>query len=317
MKRIEKEVEDITRRRDKEMQKGGKVQTLDIKLKELAKDLAKTRTQLDLKKQTIAEDEKRVVDLEASVTELEGQKEEKTALLAQASEKLAAIKGTYDNSTNVLKQTENLLQTLITGLSSSSNEADSVSTGYMGQIATARNKASTSATEAEQAKARIEHLQRDLKEKEPRAKKAQSEDSGLVKELQKAKELVQRLTTELGNLDWDESRETSLAEKRESAGRSVRQLLEKRDTFKNRLASLDFNYSLPSRDFDKSKVKGLVASLINIEPANYKYSTALEVCAGGRLYNVSQLSLSVQASYLLTCACTGRCRERESRITAP
>lgn len=171
----------------------------------------------------------------------------------------------------------------------------------MGQIANARNKASTSATEAEQAKARINHLQRELKEKEPRAKKAQSEDTGLTKELQKAKELVQRLTTELGNLDWDENRETNLREKRENAGKAVRELLEKRDTLKGRLASLDFNYSMPSRDFDKSKVKGLVASLINIVPENYKYSTALEVCAGGRLYNVSRL---MQRSRELSAECS-------------
>lgn len=157
----------------------------------------------------------------------------------------------------------------------------------MGQIANARNKASTSATEAEQAKARIDHLQRELKDKEPRAKKAQSEDSGLTKELQKAKDLVQRLTAELGKLDWDENRESSLREKRESAGKAVREFLEKKDALKSKLASLDFNYSMPSRDFDRSKVKGLVASLINIVPDNYKYSTALEVCAGGRLYNVS------------------------------
>lgn len=161
----------------------------------------------------------------------------------------------------------------------------------MGQIATARAKASTSATEAEQAKARIDHLQRELKEKEPRAKKAQSEDTGLTKELQKAKELVQRLATELDKLDWDESRETNLREKRETASKAVRELLEKRDTLKSRLASLDFNYTMPSRDFDRSKVKGLVASLIEIQPDNYKYSTALEVCAGGRLYNVSDVHL--------------------------
>lgn len=52
------------------MQKGGKVQTLDAKLKDLAKELAKTRMQLDLKKQTIAEDEKRVVELEGAVKEV-------------------------------------------------------------------------------------------------------------------------------------------------------------------------------------------------------------------------------------------------------
>lgn len=220
--------------------------------------------------------------------QLEGQKEEGKSSFAKATQKLDAIKGDYDNSTNALKQAENLLQTLITGLSSSSNEADSVSTGYMGQIAAARSKASTSATEAEQAKAKIEHLQKDLKDKEPRAKKAQTEDTGLTKELTKARETVDKLNLELGKLDWDDDREEALRTKKDTAGRAVRELLEKRDILKSRLASLDFNYATPSRDFDRSKVKGLVASLINVEPANYKYSTALEVCAGGRLYNVSK-----------------------------
>ncbi len=39
-------------------------------------------------------------------------------------------------------------------------------------------------------------------------------------------------------------------------------------------------------NFDKSKVKGLVASLIHLNPDDYNKSTALEITAGGKLYNV-------------------------------
>ena len=49
---------------------------------------------------------------------------------------------------------------------------------------------------------------------------------------------------------------------------------------------MDFSYSDPTPNFDRSKVKGLVAELINLEQKNYDASTALEICAGGRLYNV-------------------------------
>ena len=70
MKRIEKEVGDITKKRDMEMAKGGKVQTMDTKLKDLAKELAKTRMQSDLKIQTIADDEKKVVELEKVAAEV-------------------------------------------------------------------------------------------------------------------------------------------------------------------------------------------------------------------------------------------------------
>lgn len=55
---------------------------------------------------------------------------------------------------------------------------------------------------------------------------------------------------------------------------------------KQRFTSLDFDYSLPYPNFDRSKVKGLVASLISLEPTDYNKSTALEITAGGRLYNV-------------------------------
>lgn len=49
---------------------------------------------------------------------------------------------------------------------------------------------------------------------------------------------------------------------------------------------LDFNYSAPYPNFDRSKVKGLVASLVSLPQKDYNKSTALEITAGGRLYNV-------------------------------
>lgn len=55
---------------------------------------------------------------------------------------------------------------------------------------------------------------------------------------------------------------------------------------KSRLAAIDFSYSDPEPNFDRSKVKGLVATLVHLDEANFKSSTALEICAGGKLYNV-------------------------------
>lgn len=290
MKRIEKEVQEITAKRDKELAAGGKVQKLQDRLKELQKELAKTKTQQELKRSTLAEEEKRVEDLQAQAVDLGKQKQDKTAALQAVSDKYAKLKTTYDASSNALKQAESLLQTLITGLSSSSTDAEATSSGYLGQIAQSKNKISSLGTEAENAKARIEHLTRELKEKEPRAKKAASEDSGLVKELEKAKQVVEQLEKEISSLDWDEQKEEALSATKENAGREVRELLEKKDQLKSRLASLDFNYQSPSRDFDRSKVKGLVATLVEMDQKNAQYATALEVCAGGRLYNVSLLT---------------------------
>jgi len=54
---------------------------------------------------------------------------------------------------------------------------------------------------------------------------------------------------------------------------------------RSRLPQLDFNYT-PPPGFDTRKVKGLVASLLALKPEDHGKSTALEIAAGGKLYNV-------------------------------
>lgn len=48
----------------------------------------------------------------------------------------------------------------------------------------------------------------------------------------------------------------------------------------------NFEYTNPAPNFDRSKVKGLVANLISIPTEHHDKAEALEVCAGGKLYQV-------------------------------
>jgi structural maintenance of chromosome 2 len=52
------------------------------------------------------------------------------------------------------------------------------------------------------------------------------------------------------------------------------------------MGNLNFNYTRPHPNFDDSKVKGLVAKLIRLDKEDYNKATALEITAGGKLYNV-------------------------------
>jgi structural maintenance of chromosome 2 len=70
----------------------------------------------------------------------------------------------------------------------------------------------------------------------------------------------------------------------------VRDLGEQAEGIKRKIANIDFTYSDPTPDFDRRKVKGLVAQLFNLPEENFESATALEVCAGGRLYNVTGLA---------------------------
>jgi structural maintenance of chromosome 2 len=157
-------------------------------------------------------------------TQLSSQRKAKVTSSAKSSEAFAALKSSYDASVASLQASEDLLQTLITGISSSSD--DTTSSGFMGQLAAAKALASSLGTEVERAKAKIEHLQKEVKEKEPRAKKAAAEGKGLIGELETARNERKALQVALGKLGWDEEKEGALRDKRDVEGKAVRKLLE-------------------------------------------------------------------------------------------
>ena len=150
----------------------------------------------------------------------------------------------------------------------------------------ARNRVNTAATEEEQAKLKISHLEKQIKQDEPRAKKAKEQNSGLLQDLESLKAQAKKLETELTKLGFEPGREESLEEHEASLQEQIRSHREQTDSLKRKVANIDFSYSDPTPNFDRSKVKGLVAQLFTLDKGKSQAGTALEICAGGRLYNV-------------------------------
>ncbi|BEI84504.1 hypothetical protein CcaverHIS002_0411080 [Cutaneotrichosporon cavernicola] len=283
---MEKELQEIEASRAKEMAKGGKMQALADAVNELERELVKINTQLEIKESTVADDAKRVEGANSSVAETKDTLAAKKETSEKDAMAYAELKEAYDAGVKDLERTERLLESLITGLSSSKGDEDGSAGGYMGELAEAKALLTAAGTEAEQAKVKIGLAEREIKDKEPRAKKAEKEGEGLVKELAAKRTEVDQLRARVKASGWDEDKERSLLERQAEHGQKIAQLSEKRDTIKSRLALLDFEYTDPYPNFDRNKVKGLVATLVDLDETNYSCSTALEICAGGRLYNV-------------------------------
>jgi structural maintenance of chromosome 2 len=156
----------------------------------------------------------------------------------------------------------------------------------MGALAEAKARLAAAGTEAEQAKVKIGLAEREIKDKEPRAKKAEKEGEGLLKELASKRADVEQLRARVEAAGWDEDKERTLLERQAEHSQKIAHLSEKRDALKSRLAAIDFTYSDPYPNFDRNQVKGLVATLVDLDQENFSSSTALEICAGGKLYNV-------------------------------
>lgn len=279
---LEEDVKRVRTARDKELRKGGKFQGLEDDVKAHSHELVRLTTVFDLKNASIAEEKERQKDNQKTVNDLEKLLKEKKDIYDKLQAQYDTAKTELDAQTAEVEQKEELLQSLQTGVASKEGQES----GYQGQLQDARNRASGAATEQEQAKLKIAHLEKRVKEEEPRAKKAKQQNSGLLQDLEGLKSQAKKLESELTRLGYEPGKEEQIYQEQSGLQKDIRELRGRADELKRRVANIDFNYSDPHPGFDRSKVKGLVAQLFTLNKEKIPAATALEICAGGRLYNV-------------------------------
>ncbi|PNP52046.1 hypothetical protein THARTR1_07255 [Trichoderma harzianum] len=303
---LEEDVKKIRSQRDKELRKGGKAQGLEDTVKKHANELVRLTTVMDLKHSSLNEEEEKKAAVEKTVAELETTLKVKTATFDNVKAKYEKAKDDLAKQSKEAESKEELLQTLQTGIASREGQEN----GYQGQLQEAKNRATAAATTQEQAKIKIAHLQGRVREEEPRARKAKDQNADLLRELDGLKLQGQKLEKELGQLGLEPGQEEAMYKQESSLQQTVRSLRQDCDTLKRQVANIEFNYSDPVPNFDRSKVKGLVAQLFTLDGERTMAGTALEICAGGRLYNVV-VDSEVTGTQLLQ---RGRLRKRVTII---
>jgi len=280
--RLEEDMKKVNAAREKELRKGGKFQALEEEVKTHSHEVVRLTTVFDLKSASVTEEEERRKGVEKTVKDLEAQVKEKSRLYEKVQAQYDVAKADLDKQTVDMENKEELLQTLLTGVASKEGQEN----GYQGQLQDARNRVSAATTEQEQAKLKISHMEKRIKEDEPRAKKAKEQNSGLLKDLETLKSQAKKLEAELKKFGVAAGRQEEMYEEEASLQKQIRTLREQADSMKRKVANIDFSYSDPFPGFDRSKVKGLVAQLFTLDKDKAQAGTALEICAGGRLYNV-------------------------------
>ena len=303
---LEEDMKKIKAAREKELRKGGKFQALEEEVTSHSHEAVRLATVFDLKQASMMEEKDRRKGYQRSVKDLEAQLKEKSKLYENLQSQYDSAKVDLDKQTAEVESKEELLQTLQTGVASKEGQES----GYQGQLQDARNRVSATATEQEQAKLKISHLEKRIKEDEPRAKKAKEQNSGLLKDLETLKAQAKKLEADLTKLGFEPGKEEAMYQQEVSLQKQIRTLQEQADAMKRKVANIDFSYSDPSPGFDRSRVKGLVAQLFTLDKDKTRAGTALEICAGGRLYNVVVDSAQT-GSHLLQ---NGKLRKRVTLI---
>ncbi|KAI4116567.1 MAG: hypothetical protein LQ338_007687, partial [Usnochroma carphineum] len=279
---LEEDAKKVRAARDKEMRKGGKFQALEEEVKAQSHEAVRLATLFDLKQASMKEERDRRDNIQKSVGDLEAQLKDKTKALEKVQSQYDASKLDLKQQAAEVEKKEELLQTLQTGVASKEGQES----GYQGQLQDARHRASAATTEQEKAILKIKDLEKRVKEDEPRAKKAREQNSGLLNDLESLRADAKKLEADLSKIGFEPGREELVYQQEARLQKQIRALREQAENMKRKVASIDFSYSDPAPGFNRSKVKGVVAQLFTLDKEKTQAGTALEICAGGRLYNV-------------------------------
>ncbi|KAL5113844.1 Structural maintenance of chromosomes protein 2 [Pleosporales sp. CAS-2024a] len=273
---LQEDIEKVKATREKELKKGGKFQALEEEVKTQSRDVVRLTTVIDLKRTSITEEEERRANFHKNVQDLQTQLQERQKAYKEVQERYQAAHAELAKQTEEVEKKEELLQSLQTGIASKEGQES----GYQGQLQEARNRASAAATEQEQAKLKISHLEKQVKEDEPKAKKAKEQNSGLIKNLEALRLQAKKLESQLSKLGFQEGRESSLNQQESHLLARIRELKQQIDGLSRNpaVANTRFIYDSPTADFDRSRVKGTVAQLFTLDKQHTAAATALE-CA--------------------------------------
>ncbi|XP_018012651.2 structural maintenance of chromosomes protein 2, partial [Hyalella azteca] len=244
---------------------GGQLQELEKELKEKEKAEVRVAAALKSLRETIKAEEKKCKQLQKFLAEDEKALEQKRAEGNKVQGTYDAMRAAATVNTEAVAAAEARLQAISTGMYAS--QAGGEDATLQDQIIKAKAAITAAKTETKQAEMRLKHSREELKRKKVemnQTEAAYKQDKGLLDRMEK----------EVKNLEG----------RRRALNNDVRNLQEKVDALLSRYPELNFKYQDPERNFDRSQVKGLVCKLMKLKDPSA--ATALQVTAGGKLYNV-------------------------------
>ena len=128
-----------------------------------------------------------------------------------------------------------------------------------------------------------------MKKKQSELKTSEKDYSKDRTVLEAAQRECTKARNELTRLGYEEGKREALSNERRKLAGEVHRLRDAVETLEARFPQLQFDYRDPERNFDRSRVKGLVAKLIKVKDAST--ATALEVAAGGKVGYLTLLQI--------------------------
>ncbi|KAF3619865.1 Structural maintenance of chromosomes protein 2-1 [Capsicum annuum] len=274
---MEKRASELQAEKDANM--GGEIKLLTEKADALSCDLVKETSVLKNREDILKTEKKNCVKIVKNLDELKQSAEEKAAAVRKAEEGASDLKKRAEELSMSLESHEKEYQGVLAGKSSGNEEKC-----LEEQLADAKVEVGNAETELKQLQTKINHCEKELKGKKAQLLSKREEAAAVENELNNGKKQVEKLQKALESLSYKEEQMDLLQSDRAIEVEAIQKLKDEIRVLSSRLANIDFTYNNPVKNFNRSKVKGVVAKLIKVKDSSAM--TALEVAAGGKLFNI-------------------------------
>ncbi|KAJ0043677.1 hypothetical protein Pint_17204 [Pistacia integerrima] len=274
---MEKQVSNLSA--EKEASMGGEVKILSEKVDTLSQDLVREVSVMNNKDDTLRSEKENAEKIVHNIEDLKQSVEEKASAVRKSEEGAADLKMRAEELSKRLEEYEKDYQGVLAGKSSGSEEKC-----LEDQLGDAKVAVGSVGTELKQLKTKISHCEKELKEKRDQLMSKREEAVSVENELNVRRKDVENVKQALESVPYKEGQMEALQRDRASEMELVQKLKDDIRDLSAHLANVQFIYRDPVKNFDRSKVKGVVAKLIKVRDSSTM--TALEVTAGGKLFNV-------------------------------
>ncbi|XP_061874312.1 structural maintenance of chromosomes protein 2 [Colius striatus] len=279
LKELNEEIAEMEKERDKEV--GGALRSLEDAFSELQRVNTRAQSALDLKKRNLKSEEIKYEELVKHMQEESKALASKEKEVKKIKNELNGLQDASEKEADALSAAQQYFNALSAGLSGNDGGEEAT---LAGQMLTCKNEISKAITEAKQAEMKLNYAQQELKKKQAKVEKV----DGSYRKDQEAFEAVSKTKASLENqmkkLNYEEQKEETLLAKKKALTEDISRLREAYEGLMTKFPHLHFEYNDPEKYWDRNSVKGPVVTQIIVK--DMSKAKALEVTAGGKLYNI-------------------------------
>ena len=260
---------------------GGELKSLEDTVGEMQKLEAKAQSTLAHEKAQLKSENKRLTNLRNSEKDCQNMIKKKKQMVERQIKVENDLHEEFEKQQSLYERTQKQIQAIQAGLAIAD---DGEEASWKAQLLQTVNDISDLKSNIKQSQLKLTHLTKEKKSKTSMLKNTTSSYKRDEVHLTEAKKKLEGLVSQRNALNFEENSVENLITQKRTFEQKIYDARRSVQNVYRMFPQLEFEYVDPERGFNRSKVKGLVAELIEIP--DLKNATALETVAGGRLYNV-------------------------------